>query len=142
MIRIAWSERVDRPSAEVFDYLADLDNESDWNPDASNAVRTSPEPIGRGAVWEQDFRRAGHVISTIEEFDPPRRLAFRVASPELDAEVRYEFTADGENATVVSCTIELTAKGLRRMLERLRWRGYRRRLERSRGQQLKRALER
>lgn len=142
MIRAAWRERIARPPDVVFDLLANLDRESEWNSDASNAVRTSPGQIGLGTVWEQDFRRAGHVVSVIDGYERPRRLSFRATGPGTDASVRYELLPVGSSETEISCTIELTHVGWRRLLEPLGARRYRRRLESSRGPQLKRALER
>ena len=69
MIKATWSERIDRPQEDVFDYVADLDHEPEWNPDASNVVRTTPGEIGLGTVWEEDFRRVGHYVTTIDRFE-------------------------------------------------------------------------
>ena len=45
MIHASWQARIDRPVEEVFDYVADLANEPQWNPDASNVVRTTDGAI-------------------------------------------------------------------------------------------------
>lgn len=141
MIRAAWRVRISRPSEVVFDFLADLDRETEWNSDASNAVRTSPGQIGLGAVWEQDFRHAGHVVSVIDGFERPRRLSFHATGPGIDAHVRYTILPVGSSESEVSCEIELTQRGWRRLFEPLRASRYRHRLESARGPQLKRALE-
>lgn len=142
MIRAAWRERIAQPPEAVFDLLANLDRESEWNPDASNAVRTSPGGVGLGAVWEQDFRRAGHVVSVVDGYERPRALSFHVTGQGTEARVRYTLLPVGSHETDVSCEIELVQHGWRRLLEPLRAPRYRRRLEHARGPQLKRALER
>jgi len=91
VIRAAWTQRIERPVEEVFDYVADLDHESEWNPDASNTVRTTPGEIGIGTVWEQDFRRAGHVVSEVDGYERPRLVSFHASSPTSEARVRFEF---------------------------------------------------
>lgn len=142
MIRATWTQRIARPAEQVFDYVADLDHESDWNPDAANAVRTSAGAIGLGAVWEQDFRRAGHVVSMIDGYERPHRLSFHAESPQSEARVVFEFAAVDAATTDVSCRVEIALKGSQRLLEPLLRRRLRRRMERARGPGLKRALER
>jgi uncharacterized protein YndB with AHSA1/START domain len=44
VIRGSWTTEIPRPPEEVFDYVADLDNEPEWNPGVSNVVKRRPEP--------------------------------------------------------------------------------------------------
>ncbi|HXH95593.1 MAG TPA: SRPBCC family protein [Gaiellaceae bacterium] len=141
MIHAAWRERIARPVEAVFDYVADLDHEPEWNPDASNVVRTTPGELGLGTVWEEDVRRGGHFVTTIDGFERPHELSFDARSPRTDARVRFTFAPADDGATVVSCAVELTSKGLQRLLEPLLAGTIRRRIESSRGPALKRALE-
>jgi hypothetical protein len=141
VIRAAWRIRIERPVETVFDFVADLEREPEWNPDAANAVRTSPGEIGLGAVWEQDFRRAGHVVSTIDGWERPRYVSFHAASDASEAHVRFEFAPAGA-ATDVACGVELSLRGPLRLAEPLLRRRLRLRMERERGPQLKAALER
>jgi uncharacterized protein YndB with AHSA1/START domain len=142
VIRASWTIRIERPVEEVFDYVADLDHESEWNPDSANAVRTSPGPIGLGAVWEQDFPRAGHVVSVIDGYERPSLLTFATTSDRAEARVRFEFAPAGDSATDVSSEVELATKGWLRFREPLVRRRARARMERLRGPALKAALER
>jgi uncharacterized protein YndB with AHSA1/START domain len=141
VIRATWTERVERPQEEVFDYLADLDHEPEWNPDASNVVRTTPGEVGLGTVWEEDFRRVGHYVTTIDRFERPRAVSFDARNPRTDARVAFLLSAAADSATDVSCVVELTMKGPTRLLEALMGGSIRRRIESSRGPLLKRALE-
>ena len=140
MIRAAWQTRIERPVEAVFDYLADLGHEPEWNPDASNVVQVSPGPIGLGTVWEEDFRRIGHYVTTIDAFERPRVLAFDARNPRTDAHVRFEFAAAGDAATDVSCVVELTMEGPMRLFEALLGPMIRRQVERERPAALRRAL--
>jgi uncharacterized protein YndB with AHSA1/START domain len=140
MIRASWQTRIERPVEEVFDYMADLANEPEWNPDASNVVRVSPGPVGLGTVWEEDFRRVGHYVTTIDAYERPSVLSFDARNPRTDAHVRFEFTPDGDAAARVSCVVELTMKGGMRLLEPLLAPMIRRQIERERPASLRRAL--
>ena len=142
MIRASWQTRIERPVEEVFDYVADLDHEPEWNPDASNVVRISPGPVGLGTVWEEDFARVGHYVTTIDAYDRPSVLSFDARNPRTDAHVRFEFTPDGDDATVVSCALELTMKGVMRVIEPLLGPMIRKQVERDRPVSLGRALQR
>ena len=142
MIKATWSERIDRPQEDVFDYVADLDHEPAWNPDASNVVRTTPGEVGLGTVWEEDFRRVGHYVTTIDRFERPRELSFDARNPRTDAHVSFSFAPAGESSTDVSCVVELTVKGPMRLVEPLIAGTIRKQIESSRGPKLKQALER
>jgi uncharacterized protein YndB with AHSA1/START domain len=142
VIRATWTERIERPPEAVFDYVADLDHEPEWNPDASNVVRTTPGDIGLGTVWEEDFRRVGHYVTTIDRYERPRELSFDARNPRTDARVSFSFAPAGDDATEVSCVVELTMKGPMRLFEPLLGGTIRRQIESSRGPKLKQALER
>ncbi|HKD94901.1 MAG TPA: SRPBCC family protein [Gaiellaceae bacterium] len=142
MIRAAWWTRIDRPREEVFDYIADLENEPKWNPDASNVVRTSaPGPVGLGTTWEEDFARVGHYITTIDTYERPSVLSFDAKNPRTDAHVRFDFAADGDDATGVSCVVELTMKGGMRLLEPLLASRIRKQIEQDRPASLSHAFD-
>ena len=140
MIRAAWQTRIARPAEELFDYLADLDHEPEWNPDASNVVRTTPGEIGPGTVWEEDFRRVGHYVTTIDAYERPGILSFDARNPRTDAHVRFDFATAGEGATEVSCVVELTMKGPMRLLEPLLSPMIRKQIERERPASLRNAF--
>jgi len=142
VIQASWQVRIERPQQQVFDYVADLDNEPQWNPDASNVVRTSDGPVGLGTVWEEDFARIGHYVTTIDVYEPPGELGFDARNPKADARVRFHFAAAGEAATDVRCEVELTLKGAMRLFEPVMKGVARRGIETSRGPKLKAALER
>jgi uncharacterized protein YndB with AHSA1/START domain len=139
VIRASWQTRIARPPEEVFDYLADLDNEPEWNPDASNVTRISPGPVGLGTVWEEDFARVGHYVTTIEAYERPSVLGFDAKNPRTDADVHFELAPDGDG-TSVSCVVELTMKGGMRLLEPLLAPLIRKRIERDRPASLSRAF--
>lgn len=142
MIRATWSQRIHRPREQVFDYVSDLDNEPEWNPDASNVVRTTLGELGSGTVWEEDIRRVGHFATAIERYEPPHLVSFDARSQRVDARATFELAAVSDAATDLSCFVELTLKGPLRIVEPLVRGPIRRQMESSRGPLLKQALER
>jgi hypothetical protein len=142
VLTATWTITVAQPPEVVFDFVADLHNEPRFNPDASNVVQKTPGPIGLGTVFEEDFNRVGHMVTTIDRYERPSAIGFDARNSKVDALVRFGFAdADGGAATEVSCTIELTMKGMMRLGERAMAPAIRREIETTRGPMLKSALE-
>jgi carbon monoxide dehydrogenase subunit G len=77
-----------RPPAEVFDYMADLSTNAEWDPGTISAERVGAGPIGVGAEFRlvvSFLGRRSSLVYRIVEYDRPRLVTFR-----------------GENAGVVS----------------------------------------
>jgi hypothetical protein len=141
MITASWNITIDRVPEDVFDFVADLDNEPQFNPDVSNIVKTSDGPIGLGTVYEEDFKRVGHYVTTIDVYERPAKLGFDARNRRTDAQVRFSLAPSGAGATDVSCTIELTIKGPMRLMEPLMTPMIRKQITTTRGPMLKQALE-
>ena len=141
MIRATGSVTVDRPVEEAFDFVADLENEPTFNPDASNVVRTTDGPIGLGTTYEEDVRPLGHFVVRIHEYDRPRLLGFDARNPRAEIRVLFHFRPRDGSTTDISAEIEMRPKGALRLAEPLLRPMLRRMYERKRGPMLKRALE-
>lgn len=94
MIRASWQIRVERPAGEIFDFVADLRNEPQFNPDASNIEQQTPGPVGLGTVWTEDFKRIGRYETTIDVYEPPSSLGFdarmRLMEPLMASMIRRQ----------------------------------------------------
>jgi hypothetical protein len=141
VITASWQITIARSPEEVFDFVADLNNEPKFNPDASNVVRTSPAEIGLGMTYTEDIRRVGAYTTTIDEYERPSKLGFDARNRRCDALVRFRFEPADEDATNVSCLVELTFKGLQKLFEPLLRGMIRKQIEANRGPMLKAALE-
>lgn len=141
MLGVNWEIRIERPVQDVFDFVADLHNEPQFNPDASNVVQKSDGAIGLGTVFEEHFKRIGRYVTTIHVYERPSELGFDARNPRVDAQVRFRFAPDGASATNVSCRVELTTKGLMRITEPLMAPMIRKQIRTTRGPMLKAALE-
>jgi len=142
MIEAQWKVTVQRPAEEVFDFVADLHNEPQFNPDASNIVQKSDGAIGLGTVFEEDFKRLARYVTKIDVYRRPTDLGFDAHNPKADAVVRFGFEAEGQAATSVSCRVQITMKGLTRFAEPLMAPMVRGQIQSTRGPMLKAALER
>jgi carbon monoxide dehydrogenase subunit G len=141
VISASWQIHIERPPEQVFDFVADLRNEPQFNPDASNVVQESPGAIGLGTVYTEDFKRIGSFRTTIDRYERPRALGFDARNPKADANVQFRFQPAGDGATDVSCAVELRMKGGMRLMEPVMGSMVRRQIEQTRGPMLKRAVE-
>ena len=135
-----WQTRIEQPVEHVFDYVADLTNEPQWNTDASNVVEMSDGPVGLGTEWEEDFARVGHYVTTLARYERASELAFDARNPRTDAYVEFRFAPAGDGATDVSCDVRLTMKGFMRLLEPLLAPMIKRQIESTRPESLRDAL--
>jgi len=85
---------VNRPTDEVFTYLANLENDAQWRREWVDARQTSDSPPGLGAtfllVGELLGRRNEVVYETIE-YEPHKRAAWKTESGPLPMTFRRTF---------------------------------------------------
>lgn len=91
---------VDRPIAEVFDFVADERNEPRFNPRMSRVQKITQGPIGRGTRFSAEMTSMGRPAAMIIEFtdyDRPRKLTSetRLSSMEIRGTLFFEPTAGG-----------------------------------------------
>jgi hypothetical protein len=78
MVRVEGEIVIDRPAAEVFDFVADERNEPRYNPKMRRAEQVSEGPIGAGTRYRAELVSMGRTIEMDIEFtgyERPRRLA-------------------------------------------------------------------
>lgn len=93
--------RIDCASSTVFDVMADIRNEEQWNDGVSRAELTTDEPVGRGSKFVTDHGRPlGQVESTITVFDRPDRLEFEATSSRMDLAISFTFSEDDAGTSV------------------------------------------
>ena len=89
--------RIDRPLADVFGYLTDVEKAPEWQ---SSALEVSAEgEIGVGTRIREKRNLLGRrAESTFEvtEYEPGRKFSLRVLSGPLPFEVRHTLVPDGE----------------------------------------------
>jgi carbon monoxide dehydrogenase subunit G len=67
---------VARSPEEVFDFLVDLRNAPQWEPNCQEVEKTSDGPIGKGTTFRAK-KGLGRLASEIVEFERPARFASR-----------------------------------------------------------------
>ncbi len=75
-MRVTTTTRINCPPENVFDTLADLRNDTQWNSRVSRAELLSPEPIGLGSRFAIVNGGTPYDV-TITTYDRPSRLCTR-----------------------------------------------------------------
>ena len=105
---------INRPVGEVFDFIADGENNAKWRSGVLLARQTTPGPVGPGTVVKQEhkgpFGRRIAADYEITEYERGARLAFRVIAGPARPEGRYSFD-EVEGATRVRFELRWEPKG-------------------------------
>ena len=118
MARIAGELVINRPVDEVFDFVADEQNEPRYNPRIRRAEKLSPGPIGRGTRFRAEAVTLGRTVGmTIEytTYERPRRLAssIHMAAADIHGTLCFDPVPTG---TRMSWSWEMRLRGLYRLL--------------------------
>jgi uncharacterized protein YndB with AHSA1/START domain len=87
MVEVRGEIVIDRPPDEVFDFVADEENEPQYNPQMRLAKKITAGPVGVGTSFRAEMTGRGRVVPmTIEftEFDRPHRLSEHVHMKSMD----------------------------------------------------------
>jgi carbon monoxide dehydrogenase subunit G len=121
MKRVERQAVIDAPPAEVFAYLANLDNLSEWQMGVTSARRTSEGDMGVGGTAIVVRELMGQRIEaplTITEYDPPRRLAIGSEVSGVKADGILDLAAIDNGATTeLSFAMENRGSMLTRFME-------------------------
>lgn len=120
MLVIEASTVIDRPLEEVFDYVADMRNASDYSAELVEARKTSNGPVGLGttfAITAQILGRRLESNTEIVDYEPYRTFALEHDAGPLKAQDdRFTFErADG--GTRVTHRVEAESGGLFRFAD-------------------------
>ena len=90
--------RFDRPPAQVFAAITDVERYDEWRPDVSRVELLSPPPRTR---WKESGSN-GDITFEVEEAVPPLRVRTRIADPSLPfgGTWTYELSPDGPGTRV------------------------------------------
>lgn len=121
MKRVEDSASIPAPPDEVFAYLADLDNVSEWQGGVTSARRTSDGPIGVGTTALVTRELMGQRIEaplTLNEYEPPRRLGIgsEVSGIRVQAALDLAPSGDGQ-ATDLAFAMEIRGSGFSSFME-------------------------
>ena len=75
------SVKIDRSPEEVFDYLVDLRNELEWNPDAQSMEKITEGQIGVGTKFLAKWKQSELVEVECTRFDRPHVWSYSNGGP-------------------------------------------------------------
>jgi uncharacterized protein YndB with AHSA1/START domain len=104
-----------RPIAAVFEHVVDGTRNASWRGAAVEGTLRSGD--GRaGSVWHQLARGFGGRLVEVEyrvtTYEPPHRFAYELIAGPARGEANYTLVAVSDDATTVSVTIRMRARGL------------------------------
>ena len=104
---------IDRPLAEVFAFLAQLENLPRWNYAISAARKTTPGPVGIGSKYALVRTLPMRCAETLEitEYEPVRTLSINGGLGPLRGRATYVLDPVG-SATRVTNSMDLAGPGL------------------------------
>jgi uncharacterized protein YndB with AHSA1/START domain len=100
MIDFTIETRIDRPVAEVFDHVSDVDRLSTWQTNTVSAVQEGEGPLGVGTRLREVHRAPGgkelESLVEVSEFERDRLFALRVVEgTPVHARMTFEPTGGG-----------------------------------------------
>jgi len=119
MIKVRHEITIPRPIDEVFEFIANPENNPKWDSNYLLATIPSQEPIGVGTTGKSVGLFLGRTYeSTIEfaEFSPPYNVAHHIRFGSMKMETRNGFRAVG-NSTQITHDRRIRLKGLKRLME-------------------------
>jgi carbon monoxide dehydrogenase subunit G len=128
MVRIEGEILINRPTEEVFDFVADERNEPRYNPHMRRAERISDGPVGLGTRFRAEIVSMGRTVEMIIEFtgyDRPRRLASSTHMSSMDTHGGLTFDPVPEG-TRMRWSWEVEPRGILKVMRPLvAWMGRR-----------------
>jgi carbon monoxide dehydrogenase subunit G len=107
---------VDATPEEVYDLLADVDNERSWNPDVKSVRRIDEGPVGAGAEWDGDYKGMGTMRVRLVECERPHRLVFSTTGPRMRMRFAFHFAPGAAAATAdVTADADIEPAGITRL---------------------------
>jgi uncharacterized protein YndB with AHSA1/START domain len=100
MVRVEGEIVIERPTEEVFDFVADERNEPRYNPRMRRAEMISEGPIGVGTRFRVETASMGRAVRMVIEFtgfERPRRIeeTVRMSSMDLEGAMTFDPLPEG-----------------------------------------------
>lgn len=111
-----------RPAAEVYDYLADFDNQAQWRFDVVSSTLQSGSKGVVGARYLQKVRQGRKEVDSeveVTEATPSSEVAFRTVDDGPVTVSGAWHIQQADTGTEVVCDVSITARGALRLIEPL-----------------------
>lgn len=110
MATLRLSQVIDRPAADVFLAIIDLESFPRWNPTTKSARKLSPGETGEGSTFELAIRGFGTTIQELRGFERDRRVTLVPHLKALSGGHTFVLTPQGGH-TRVDHELEMTPRG-------------------------------
>jgi uncharacterized membrane protein len=121
MLKIDYSVVIDRPLAEVFAYVTEIENMPVWSSEVEKAWKTSEGPMGKGTTFSSVAKVLGRQIeNTIEvtEYEPNSKWSLKPTSGPVSGEIEFHFEP-APSGTKFSVALDADAGGFFKLGEPL-----------------------
>jgi uncharacterized membrane protein len=121
MLKIETSTVINRPVAEVFAVLTNVENNPKWASGFLEAKKTSEGPIGVGTTWHAVQKSMGQRVEAeadVTEYEPNRKFALRSKTGPFPVKLQNTFEP-AEGGTRVNFKLEGEPGGFFKLAEPL-----------------------
>jgi uncharacterized protein YndB with AHSA1/START domain len=102
---------IDRPAADVFQAIVDVESFPRWNPTTKRARKLSPGQTAEGTRFEFAIRGFGRTIQELRGFERDRRVTLVPHIKALSGGHTFVLTPEGDGRTRVDHELEMTPRG-------------------------------
>lgn len=106
--------QINKPPYEVFNYVSDMRNEVNWNPDVQYVAKKSAGPVETGTIFSAKWRQSDTMDVTITQYYPPYSVTFENGGP-LEVTLQLQLLKVGE-ATKLESKFMATPHGFTRAI--------------------------
>jgi len=118
MLEVVAQQAIRRPAAEVFDFIADMANNTQWQKGMRSCAWTSDPPVRVGSTYDQEASFLGKkIVSSFEVtgFVPGERIRITSTSGPMPIDVMREVDPVTDNVCLVEAVVRGDATGLFRI---------------------------
>lgn len=115
MTDVSTTLTINRPAAEVFEFLAEMSNNPRWQKGQVSCEWTSAPPINVGSTYDQQARFAGRTIESsfdVTEFEPGRLIRIVSTSGPMPIDVTRSVVPLTDDSCEVSAIVKGEPPGL------------------------------
>jgi len=112
------SEIINRPVAEVFAFLSNFENNSQWEPSVLEAHQISPEPMQVGTKLSEVRKFMGRQVASnyeVIEYEPNRKFAVQSVSGPMQVKASYTFEPTDSGTKIID-TAEFETRGFFKLM--------------------------
>ena len=115
MIKVNSSVLIDKPIAEVYDFVTTPENDSKWYLGLESRDHTPGEPPGVGSTSQSDIRFLGMTMTVtweVIDYERPTRIGVKTVDGPVLVHAGYNFEAVSDGQTKVTVEGEADLKGV------------------------------